>query len=80
MGVQIDLLLIGLLVGTCLSNSVYSVIAPFFPTVAYVNGLSEKEVGIIFSSYPIAATAVSPIYTYMLMNIGRKKVLIFASV
>lgn len=80
MGVKVDLLLISLLIGTCLSNSVYSVIAPFYPQVALKNGLSDGLIGIVFSSYPIAATVVSPIYTYMLLNIGRKKVLVFASI
>lgn len=73
----IDWALVGLFMTSLLANSVYSVIAPFYPQVAGQKGVRSEIVGIIFSAYPIAAFMTSPILGLFISKIGRKRTLAF---
>lgn len=56
------LLIVVLSFATLSSTSVFSCLAPFFPSEATKKGLGKLEVGIIFSIYELIMFAVSPIY------------------
>jgi MFS family permease len=71
----IDWALVGLFMTSLLANSVYSVIAPFYPQVAGDKGVRSEIVGFIFSAYPIAAFITSPILGLFISKIGRKRTL-----
>ena len=73
-----DALLIILVTALCLSNSVYSVLAPFFPRISEEHGLSSTQNGIIFSGYPFLALISAPIMGYVMFKIGRKLVLFYS--
>jgi len=70
----LDTGLLGLFTTQLLANSVYSVLAPFFPKVAREKGVSGELVGLVFSGYPIAAFVVSPLMGVLVTKIGRKRV------
>ncbi|CAG9312187.1 unnamed protein product [Blepharisma stoltei] len=55
--------------------SLYSIIAPFFPTEAKAKGMGEDQIGYLFSLYAILAILFSPISGKIMMCVGRKKFL-----
>lgn len=72
-----DFALFGLLIAQILSCSIYSILAPFLPSEAHKKNVSGALVGLIFSGYPIAASASSLLFAKIVSKIGRKKLLAF---
>ncbi|CAG9313470.1 unnamed protein product [Blepharisma stoltei] len=71
-----DWSLIALLLAQILSCSVYSIIAPFFPSEAHKKNIGSGLVGVIFSGYPIAASLSSLFFAKFISKIGRKRLLL----
>lgn len=60
--------------------SVYAVLAPFYPPIAYSKGMNEKTVGYLFSLYALVAFFMSPINGKIMNKIGRKNVLLIGGI
>ena len=58
-----------------LSNSIYGLASPFLPVVLDEVGVSETWTGLIFASYAIAGTIVSPIVGKVMDKVGHKKIM-----
>ena len=69
MGV-INLQLVCLFVITFFASSIYSLMAPFFPREVEPRGLSIKQIGFVFSAFPIAGFLTAPIHGYTGSNGG----------
>lgn len=60
--------------------SVYAVLAPFYPPIAFSKGMNEKSVGYLFSLYALIAFFMSPINGTIMNKIGRKNVLLIGGI
>lgn len=67
-----DWKLVSIYVANLLSCLIFDVIAPFFPTEARKKGVSNFQVGLVFTAMPLASFLMSPIVGHFLKNIGRK--------
>ena len=67
-----DLKLISIYLANLMACLIYDVIAPFYPIEAKRKGISNFQVGIVFTSMPLAAFIVSPLVGHFLKNIGRR--------
>mmetsp|Transcript_12954 Transcript_12954/g.18903 ORF Transcript_12954/g.18903 Transcript_12954/m.18903 type:complete len:445 (-) Transcript_12954:47-1381(-) len=60
--------------------SVYSVLAPFYPTEAEQRGMSQEMTGFLFSMFALIAFVFSPITGKLMLRVGRKKVMLVGSI
>lgn len=74
---MVDYTLLGLIITQLLSLSIYSLLAPFYPSEAKHKEISGIIIGLVFSSYPLSASISSPLLGKYLGRLGRRKVLFF---
>jgi len=53
----------------------YSLMNPFYPSVAAEKGLSESIIGLIFSCFAISSFLVIPLIPYLIKKFGRIELL-----
>jgi len=70
------LIFAGIFLNVLVAASVYSLLAPFFPGVAEVKGVSSGAVGIVFAVFSFVVLAASPIIGVYMSQLGQKKVLL----
>ncbi|CAG9331641.1 unnamed protein product [Blepharisma stoltei] len=70
-----DFTILGLIITQLLSLSIYSLLAPFYPSEARHKGIHGGMIGLVFSCYPIAASISSPLIGKYLGYLGRKRML-----
>ena len=58
----VDLVVLGMMFIITLSNSAYSIVAPFMPFEFTKKGVDLSLMGYIFSIYSLAVIIASPIY------------------
>ena len=58
-----------------IANSAYSSIAPFFPGEAVKKHVPQFYIGFIFAGYSVSMWIFSPLFSSLLKQYGRKKVL-----
>jgi len=61
-----------------LSGIGYSLMNPFYPSVATSKGLTESVIGLIFSCFAISSVIAIPIITYLIKKFGRMELLYFS--
>ena len=76
---MVDWVFIGLMSLGMLSNSIQSLIAPFFPQIASKAGVPPIATGLIFGIQPFAALIFAPIFGWIMTKTGRKKLMIFCT-
>ena len=67
-------LLVILIIITLIANSVYAMIAPFFPIEAEAKGVPLPTIGIIIGVYSIAVIINSMVVGKVMMSIGRSNI------
>ena len=75
-----DKSLLAILLTIFLSNTIYGLASPFLPVVLEEVGVSTTWTGLIFASYAIAGTIVSPIIGAVIDKVGHKKIMATGSI
>lgn len=75
-----DLKLVALYLASVLANMIYDVIAPFYPIEGEKKGVSNFEVGVVFTAMPVAALVTSPMVGVSLKHIGRRTAFIVGNI
>ena len=75
-----DKSLLAILLTIFLSNTIYGLASPFLPVVLEDVGVSTTWTGLIFASYAIAGTFVSPIIGAVIDKVGHKKIMATGSI
>lgn len=70
-----DWSLLVILLTTFLSNTIYGLASPFLPTLLEEVGVASLWTGIIFASYAVAMSIVSPIVGKVLNKVSHSKVM-----
>ncbi|CAG9331097.1 unnamed protein product [Blepharisma stoltei] len=73
---MLDSALLGMFLTQMMSAAAFSVIAPYYPSVASDKGLSGETIGLVFSCYPLAAWVTSPLIGVIATRFGRKRTFI----
>ncbi len=68
----LDKTVISLFLITALSNSAYAIIAPFLPFEFESKGVSQSNVGYVFSIYSVAVVISSPLIGKLIIRYGRR--------
>ena len=72
---MIDKSLVAISLTIFLSNTIYGLASPFLPVLLESVGVSSTWTGLIFASYAIAGTIVSPIVGNIIEKVGHKKIM-----
>ena len=71
---KFDSLVISILAITALSNSAFSIIAPFLPIQVEDKNIEQSWMGYIFSIYSVAVIIGSPMVEKLIPCIGRRNI------
>ena len=69
-----------ILLNSFFTNTIYGLASPFLPALLEEAGVDSVMTGLIFASYAIAVTIVSPIVGMQLSNFEQRKIMSFGCI
>ena len=72
---MVDRKIIWILTCTLISNSAYSLIAPFLPLEFMQKGISSEMIGLIFAIYSVAVIVCSPMVGSAVKYVGKRNMI-----